>query len=51
MNISGQTKKGHKYEVFTTEDEIIYLDEFGDSLTWDDTTENVKLIENMIKVI
>jgi hypothetical protein len=45
------TTKGVKFEIITTNDEIMFLDEAGDSLTWDNNDDNMKLVDDMIKSI
>jgi len=53
MNINGTTSQGHKFSVFLVEaqNEIVYFDCFGDSLTWDDNPKNRKLVKAMIETI
>ncbi len=42
------TTQGIRFDVITTNDEIIFIDERGDSLTWDNTLENQVLVDNMV---
>lgn len=45
------TTQGVKFEIITTDDEIMFLDEAGDSLTWDNNDKNMKLVDDMVKII
>jgi hypothetical protein len=45
------TTLGHDFKILESEKELIYIDCFGDSLTWDNTNENKSLIYSMIDVI
>jgi hypothetical protein len=42
------TKSGISFDIITTNDEIIMLDEHGKSLTWDKTEENEQLVDAMV---
>lgn len=53
MNYSGITKKGVEFNIFTDNNtnEIIFLDENMESLTWDNTEENMLLVEGLIDAV
>ncbi len=42
------TKSGISFDIITTDEEIIMLDEHGKSLTWDNTEENASLVDAMV---
>ena len=42
------TTQGIKFDIITTKDEIIYKDEKGESLTWNNTVYNINLVDDMI---
>lgn len=52
MNISGIIKtNGIKFDVITTDNEILFMDENGGSLTWELNDINLVLVDAMIKEI
>lgn len=52
MNFSGIIKRnGIAFDVFTADDEIMFLDENGGSLTWELNDMNLSLVDAMIKQI
>ena len=42
------TTQGISFDIITTDEEIIFLDEYGDSLTWDRTDVNQGLVSVMV---
>ena len=52
MNISGIIKNnGIKFDVITTDNEILFIDSNGGSLTWELNDVNLSLVEAMIKTL
>jgi len=42
------TTQGISFDIITTDEEIIFLDERGESLTWDNNEDNTVLVERMV---
>ena len=49
--ITGITTNGRLFKVYQIKDEIIYKDEFGDTLTWHYNDSNKRLVLNMVNYI
>lgn len=45
------TTQGIMFEIIKTKSEIIYRDEFGETLTWENTQFNDKLVARMVNSI
>ena len=45
------TSRGTKFDIITTEDEIIFLDENGETLTWSNTEYNSDLVSELVKAV
>lgn len=45
------TKKGIEFDIIETNDEIIFIDEHGDSLVWDNTDINRVLVDAMVREV
>lgn len=49
MRLQGKTTQGIKFDVITINDEIVYIDENNETLTWDYNSRNAKLVLNMVR--
>lgn len=46
-----KTTNGIKFDIIETDDEIIYLDANGESLTWDNNDVNKEIVNDMVTLI
>ena len=44
-----KTTQGIKFEIINTDDEIIFLDENFETLTWENNDKNALLVESMVE--
>ena len=52
MNVSSLIKaNGIAFDVFTTDNEILFMDENGGSLTWELNDMNLSLVDAMVEEI